>query len=292
MPGDEISVRHPHAVSPRDVGRGLVHVSVGGPDVGVGGEDDGVEPLGGEPVVEVDLAGVLEPSHPLLHTRDVAGLPHPGAGGVDVVGDVVRDVEGEDAVPVGEGAGRVREDATPLDVGESVQLRVAVVAQEGVEAPHGQIADLVGEELTRDEPAIDEVLVPGMELLVVVHRGEVDLDHLRSGGLEISAQRAPERHHRRAGLDREGAVGVGAHVDAGDREPHPREIGGGESGERLRSHLGGARKLDPRLTPPQVALGIGVVVDDRVEHVGEVVHRAGVGDDHVHRRHEGPVAAH
>ncbi len=131
-----------------------------------------------------------------------------------------------------------------------------------------------------------------MQLLVVVHRGEVRLDDLGARRLQVGAERGPQVHHAGARDDRQRAVGVGVDVDPWHREAEAGEGQVGQGGEGRRAHLRRLGDRNPRLRPPQIPARVGVVGDHHVQDAGEVGHRPGVGHHDVHRGDERPVAAH
>ncbi len=301
MADREVAVGDPDAVAPTEVGGGGVHVHVGGADIGDGGEDDGVEAEAVHPLLQVDLSRALQAAKAVFELGHVA----PGDARVrsHPVG-IARQVVVEAVVAVGEGAGGVREDQRAVDVGERVQLRVAVGGEEVVPRPRRQVEDLAIQVGAGHEPPGEDRRRSGPVAFVVRHGREVDLDDLRPGGGQRRAGLLPQRDDRRARLDalsgrpadagcRSGpGIRVGVDVHTGHADPPSRRRRAvGQGGVRRGAHRGRARQRHPRLCPPEVAARFGVVRDDDVEDLQQIGHRARVRHDDVLRGHQRPVAA-
>ena len=206
------------------------------------------------------------------------------------------------------GCGKIR---LPSTAAEGRECGIAVGGQEVLPRPRRQIADLSREVFGSHEPARGNRRSAGPVAFVVRHHREVDLDDGGARLLEVAARGLPEVHDRRPGVDagagrpadaggrRRAGHLVGVDVHAGDADaPSVQRASGIVGARRLEGGVGvGAecrrgRDLDPRLHAPEVAPRFGIVRDDDVEHRQQVGHRARVGHDDVHRRHEWPVAAH
>ncbi|CAH0257940.1 hypothetical protein SRABI76_03412 [Microbacterium oxydans] len=217
---------------------------------------------------------------------------------------VLRDVVIEPGVAVGECSVRMREDREAVDLGQRRQGRVAVRLQEVLPRPCRQVDDLAVQVLGRHESTGRDRRRAWAVALVVGDHREVDLHNGRAGCFEVASCRLPAFHDRCSRLDplpgraadprRRGGPGMRIGVDV-----HPGDADAGavegrircQRPVRLRSHRRGARQRYPRLRAPEVAADLGVVRDDHVEHLEQVGHGTGVRHDHVHRRHERPVAA-
>ena len=224
MAGHEVAVGHPHPVAPGEVRGCLVDVGIGRSDVGDRGEDHRVEPETVHPLLEVHPAGLLEAAQTPFEQRERRDvLDDPDLTGP---GDVVGEVEVELAVAVRQRALRLREDRRPVDVGKTVQVGVAVGAQEGLPAPHRLLPDLLLEVTLREQTAGGDRRRTGAVTLVVGHDGEVGLDDLHPRSLEVGTCRVQERQDARARDDplprRPAETGPGAGCLVGP-EVHPRD---------------------------------------------------------------------
>ena len=152
----EVAVGDPDSVPPR-CGRGLlVHVGVGGAHVGHRGEDHRIEAEAPHPVFEVHASGALETLQPGADecgARPAQRVGHPARASSR---DVLRDVEVEGAVPVGQCALGMREDLRALDLGERRKPGLAVRRQEVVPRPHRHVPDLDVEEVRRHDAALED----------------------------------------------------------------------------------------------------------------------------------------
>ena len=203
------------------------------------------------------------------------------------------------------------EDQVSVHLGEGVQFGVAVRGEEIIPPPRREVVDLPIEVGGGDESARRDRRGAGPIAFVVAHDWEVRLDDLGAGRFEIGARRRPGLHHRGARLDSlsrgpaDAAVrvrpGLVIGIDVHPRHPEPfasqhrlcrrdrfrqqRSIG-------VRAHRARLRDLHPGLDSPEIPAGLLVVGDDDVENLRQIGHRASVGDDDVHGRHERPVPAH
>ena len=239
MPRHQVAVRHPRAVAPGERGALGVDVGVGGADVGDGREDDRVEALLVEPRLKPLAAGALEAGSALGDVRDLFERGHARrAGAVHVVGEV--DVFRREAAEVvvvlaGQGARRVGEDPLGHDVDEPVEPRVAVRLQELLPAPHRQLVQLAVGEALGHVAAGDERAVGGFAArLVVGDDGQVDLDDLGAGGLQVAPRGAPLLNDGCAGRDSLATRVVAVDVQLRHAEPAPGESPGGSAGLRQR----------------------------------------------------------
>ena len=220
VPDREVAVGDPDPVAPRGDRGLLVHVGIGRPDVGDGGEHHRVEPELRHPLLEVDAPRALETLE--------SGADELGEQAAERVGhavgagarDVLRDVEVERSVPVGKRALGMREDLRSVDLGERREPRLPVRGQEVVPRPHRHVPDLGVEVVGRHDPAIEDRRRSGPVGLVVADHGEVHDDDLCAGRLEVGLRLRPEGEHRRPRLD--ALTGGRADAPARFRHPDPR----------------------------------------------------------------------
>ena len=116
---------------------------------------------------------------------------------VGIVGNVVV----EPGVAVRQRAFGMREDRGAVDVGQGVQLRVAVGCQEVIPRPGREVHDLPVQELGADQSAGGDGRCAGPVAFVVGHHREIDLHHLGAGSFEVPAGGLPQFKHGVPGVD-------------------------------------------------------------------------------------------
>ncbi len=302
MANGEVAVSDPDAVAPGDIGGGRVHIRIGRADVGDGGEQHGVELESVHPVFQVQLAGLFKATQTVRHCGNLIPGFQAALGHIDVFVHAGRQI----ALAVRQGARIVGEDLGPIDIGEFIELGIAVGAQEVVERPAGELPQLVIEKLRAHDATVEHGRCAGSVPFAVGDQREVHLDDLGARGFQRLARLFPQGNHRLAGVDALTGRAADAGVLAGagqfilvDKHARHAEalalegLGlGGQIQIGRRAHLGRLGQLHPGLHAPQIATGVGIVGHHHVQHGQEIAHGAGVGHHHVHGRGQRPVAAH
>ena len=219
-----------------------------------------------------------------------------GIGGQEVV---------EAVVAVGQGALGGGEDGRAVDIGKPRQRRVAVGGEEIVPGPGAEIEHFVAQVIRADEPAGEDRRRAGAVALVVRDHGKIGDHDLGARRFQRGAGGVHQGEHRGARLDLSAgrAADAGVFGGAGQRvgiDIHGRQAEapalqrGGRCQRRIGggADLGGFRDRHPRLAAPEIAARLGIVGDDDVEQFQHVGHAARMRHDHVHGRHQRPVAAH
>ena len=143
MANGEVAVGDPDAIAPGDVGGGRVHIRIGRAHVCDCGEEHGVELELVHPVLEIQLAGLLQAAQAVRHCGDLVPGFQTALGHIDVLVHAGRQIP----LAVRQCARIVGEDLGPVDVLKLIELGIAVGTQEVVKGPAGELPQLVVEEL-------------------------------------------------------------------------------------------------------------------------------------------------
>ncbi len=302
MANGEVAVGNPDAVAPGDIGGGRIHIRISRTNIGHCRKQHGVELEPVHPVLQIQLASLLQTTQAIRHCGDLVKALDAALGHIDVLVHARRQI----ALAVRQGARIVGEDLRPIDIGQLVELGIAVGAQEVVERPAGELPQLVVEKLRAHDAAIEHGRRTGSVPFAVGDQREVHFDNFCASGFQRLARLLPQRNHGLAGMDaltgRAADAGVFAGagqfilVDKHARHAEALALEGIGLGSQIqigsRTHFRGLGQLHPGLQAPQIATGIGIVGHYHVEHFQQIVHGAGIGHHHIHGRSQRPVAAH
>ena len=300
MADGQVAVGHPDAVAPGDIRRRRVHIRICRGHIGHGREQHGIQSQAVHPVFQVDAPGFFKAAQTVGHGTDLIPRGNAALGHAHVFIHACRQF----VFTVGQGARVVRENQRPINVGQPVEFRVTVGAQEIIERPRGQLPKLVMHKLFGHQSAGKHGWRAGAIAFAVGDQREVHFNHFSALGLDGLARGLPQVDHRGTGDDALpggaadarcfGCAGLGVGIDIHAR--YAKAFAGQcfAAGIELciggRTHRSHTRNRYPGLQAPQVSTGISIFSDDHIEHFEQVGHGAGKGHHHVHGRRQRPVA--